>query len=298
MEKLRTLDDLKRENFAPVALCVVGSPVAHSLSPEMHNAALQELSKNDARFAGWHYYKFEISPEEIPEALDIFKKKNFRGINFTLPHKQLALPFANTLDENARLIGAANTFTNDGGLWRASNTDGFGLERALETNFGRGFKGASLVIIGAGGAARAAAFYASMRGVESLVIFNRSAGNLNKLCADLAANNFRAEGRILDAALPSDIPGNSIIVNCASVGIKDGDAAVSDFSNIPQSCVFFDMAYRKGSQTQSVIEAQRRGLRAQSGLAMLAWQGAKSLKIWTGGPLLGEFMLDRLQSIL
>ncbi len=294
MEKTRTLEDLRREDFVENPLCVVGNPVRHSLSPFMQNAALAFLSKQNPTYKTWHYYKFEILPEDLLEALEIFKKKSFKGINFTLPHKLLVKDFADTLSSDAKLIGACNTFKLENNSWAGFNTDGFGLEMALEKSFGVELYDANIVILGAGGAARAAAFYAAIKGAKSLRIFNRSRQNLDALITDLAKNNFNASGNILESSLPADIEKDSIIINCTSVGLKDSDTAIADFSKLDKSVKIFDMAYRFGAETKSVEDAQNLGIKAASGLPMLAYQGAKSLSIWTNEDLLGEFMLDCL----
>ncbi len=295
MQAEYTIDDLRKLDFGPVNLCVVGDPIAHSLSPLMQNAALKYLAKTDARYADWKYLKFRLKPEEIAEALPIFKAKNFIGINFTVPHKLTAALLAGDTDADAHLMGACNTFSLvPGGIWRGSNTDGYGLEAAIKTEFSRDIKGADIAIIGAGGAARAAVFYAALKGAR-VRIFNRSRERMEKLAGDLRSNGLECECEIFSGHFPKDLPEATIIVNAAAVGLKASDPSVADFSTAPKNAIFFDMPYIAGDETPSVKAARENGLSAASGLAMLAWQGAKSLSIWTGKPPLGELMMKTLK---
>ena len=295
MQTEYTIEDLRRLDFGPANLCVVGDPIAHSLSPLMHNAALKYLAKTDEKFAEWKYLKFRLRPEEIAEALPIFKAKNFIGINFTVPHKLTAAQLADETDPDARLMGACNTFSlTQYGMWRGSNTDGYGLEAALGAEFSRGFEDSDVAIIGAGGAARAAAFYAALKGAR-IRIFNRSSERMEKLASDMRANGLDCSCAIFRGRFPEGLPEDLIIVNAAAVGLKGTDPSVADFSTAPKGAVFLDMPYIAGDETPSVKDARKNGLRAASGLSMLAWQGAKSLSIWSGMPPLGDIMVRALK---
>jgi len=267
----------------------------------MHNAALNWLAQNvDKKFSAWRYSKFEIKVEELAEALPLFYEKNFRGLNFTVPHKLEVAKLISCADGEVEKIGACNTLEQSNLGWSGHNTDGYGLEMALQTEFAHGLSNADIILIGAGGAARAAAFYAYLSGAKSVSIFNRSVDRLDELCADLKKYGYAPQAHQLNSALPKNLPENSIIINAAAVGIKDGDPAVADFFQTPPSCVFFDMAYRRGVETNSVRAARACGLKAASGLAMLAWQGAKSLAYWANAQDrlqdLGKIMLDTLKS--
>lgn len=289
--------DLPLEEFAgpEPKFAVFGHPIAHSLSPQMQNAALKMLAKSRPDLAKSKYYAFDIEPEKLPDALGQFLEKKFLGINLTIPHKEVVLPFLREVDGLAESAKACNTLLASDGGWIGFNTDGYGLEGALNLAFGRRFKGAEVVILGAGGAARGAAFYALKQGCSSLAIANRSKDRLERLVGDIVAAGFKCAGLALTPDIK--IPDSAIVVNATSVGLGSSDAPVLDFSKFPKSAVFFDMPYAKGRQTASVRAARAEGIRAESGLAMLAYQGAKSMNIWTGAEI-GELEKVMLEAIL
>lgn len=280
-------------NSEPPYFAVFGKPIAHSLSPVMQNAALAEIAKTDDDFRGSKYFAFEVAPENLADALDALYEKNFCGINLTIPHKEVVMKIIRDFDPPAAKTGACNTLLKIPRGWKGFNTDGFGLITAIETSLGRKVVGANVVIIGAGGAARAAAFALSAHGCASLALVNRSAERLEKLAADLRGAGYGCTTHRLGEVF--DSPDAPVIVNATSLGLKEGDGACVDFSMFPTDGVFFDMPYAKGRITASVAAARERGMRACDGLPMLAWQGAKSLSIWTGKPLLGELMLQTLR---
>lgn len=290
--KVLHLEDLqKRYDFTENPLAVFGKPIAHSLSPVMQNAALQNLALSENEFDSWRYYKFEVEPENLAQTLSEFHKANFRGINLTIPHKELVLPFLSEISAFAKMVGASNTLirTEDG--WRGDNTDGFGIAWAIENLSGRTFKNSDVVILGAGGASRAAAFKACIDGCKSLQIYNRTQSRLEKLLGDISACGFEVE----PMSDFSTIKPNSIIINASSVGLKLDDEPILDFAKVPQNCVYFDMPYIHSSETKAVLEARKYGFKASSGLPMLAAQGAQSLSIWTGKPLQIEVMIKALK---
>lgn len=288
--------DLQTDAFADDApkFAVFGKPIAHSLSPIMQNAALAELAKTDPRFARARYAAFEVDSAELNEVLPLFAAKNFAGINLTIPHKETVLPALAETDAEAARARACNTLLRIPSGWRGFNTDGFGLETAIQKAFGRNFENADVVVLGAGGAARGAAFRALAKKCGSLSIANRSRERLQKLVGDIRAEGFDCTA--LELSQDLIIPENAVVVNATSIGLKPYDAPVLDFSKFPRSAVFFDMPYRRGAQTNSVEAARQAGVRAESGLPMLAWQGAKSLSIWTGANIesAGKTMLKSL----
>ena len=287
------VSDLKsRAQFARSALAVLGKPIRHSLSPTMQNAALKELAKSDKNFEAWAYYKFEVAPEDLHEALQKFHAANFLGINLTIPHKEVVLPFLEDISGFAKMVGAANTLIRTPTGWRGDNTDGFGICWAVENFLGRAFKNSDVVILGAGGAARAAAFKACAENCASLKIYNRTKSRLERLLSDIENCGFAASA--LEDFSP--IKENSIIINASSVGLKPADAPLLDFNSLAKNCAYFDMPYIRGRETNSVIEARKRGFKAASGLGMLAAQGAMSLSLWTSKPMLTNTMLSALQT--
>ncbi len=297
--KLRDLSDSalfarRGAGGGPPFFAVLGSPVSHSLSPLMQNAALGRIAETDPKYAAARYFAFEISPGELPRALETFKQKNFSGLNVTLPLKEEAARLADTLDSDAEAAGACNTLSLERSVWRGYNTDGFGIVAALKDVFGVSPEGRDVFVFGAGGAARGIVFKMADEGCASLTILNRSADRMEKLADEvLKKRGFKCFTRLSGDA--AEFPAGAVVINATPVGLKEGDAPVADFSLFPESAVFFDAAYRTAAETSSVLSARRRSIRAESGLAMLAWQGAKSLSIWTGKEIMGSFMLNVLK---
>lgn len=295
------IEDLRSGEFAartprggPPFFAVLGRPIAHSLSPMMQNAALSKIAESDPAYRGSKYFAFEVAPEDLADALRALREKNFSGVNLTIPHKEAAFSLLDDFDPDAKLAGACNTLLGTPGGWKGYNTDGFGLEKAVESSLGREIGGSDIVIVGAGGAARAAAFHVLSRGCRSLLILNRGAERLEKLASGVRAAGFECEARLLGEKFPC--PPSPVVINATSVGLKEGDPPCADFSAFPPSAAFFDMPYAAGRETSSVLAARARGMKACGGLGMLAWQGAKSLSIWTSKPLMGELMLETLNA--
>ena len=140
-ETIHTLADLAAWSLPGTALAVVGHPIAHSLSPVIHNAALAELAQTDPRFRDWRYHKFDIAPGDLPAALAAFHRLNFRGLNLTVPHKSLVVDHLAKSDSFVRAAGAANTITYFEDGWHGANTDGYGLTNSLQQELGPVWRG-------------------------------------------------------------------------------------------------------------------------------------------------------------
>lgn len=246
----------------------------------MHAAALAELSRSDARFAAWGYHAFDIEAERLPEALAAMGRLGFAGVNLTVPHKVQAVGLCASLDPGALEAGAANTLKPDGAGWRGFNTDGYGLAGGIREDLGLELRGAHVVILGAGGAARGAAVECLRSGCAGLWIANRTRANLDLLLAHLAP----LAGKIPIHAL-GDIatPAGTLVINATSAGLRDADPAPADLASIPGAAAVYDMIYNP-PQTRLLRQARALGLPCANGLGMLVHQGAKALEIWTGIP--------------
>ncbi|HWA08136.1 MAG TPA: shikimate dehydrogenase [Opitutaceae bacterium] len=279
-----TLRDLEAWSFSGTALAVFGHPIGHSLSPPMHNAALAELARGDTRFADWKYFRFEITPEELPRALDAAYAKGFHGLNLTVPHKVIAFDRVDEVDAAARPVGAVNTLRRGGRGWHGFNTDGYGLNTAVRETLGCELAGADVVLLGAGGAARGAAVECLQRRCASLWIANRTAENLEALLSRLhpLASGVALRGFLPDAP-PPDLPGSALVINSTSAGLRAEDGPPLDLSRLPRPAAVFDMIYNP-ARTALLRQAEALGLRCANGLGMLVHQGAKSLEIWSGQP--------------
>jgi shikimate dehydrogenase len=284
MDRVHTLADLDGWRFDGIALAVLGHPVAHSISPAMHNAALAEMASTDARFARWRYFKFDLDPADLSAALPRFLRAGFLGLNLTIPHKVVAVDLVSTLDPVAAEAGAVNTLRRSGDGFEGFNTDGHGLVRAIAGDLGASIAGNPVVLLGAGGAARAAAVACLREGCRSLHIGNRTASTLRTLLEVIAPVVRRTGISVagFDLANPSqaDLPPDALVVNATSAGLKPGDPPPIDLSTLCGLPRVYDMIYNPW-ETPLLQAARARGWPAANGLSMLVHQGARSLEIWS-----------------
>lgn len=289
-EDTLTLDDLARWSEPGTHLAVLGHPVKHSLSPHMHNAALRALAGRDPQFAAWRYWKFDIPPERLGDALPLFHARGFAGLNLTVPHKILALDLLAQIDPSARAIGAVNTLRRRPEGYEGFNTDGFGLAAGVAQELGRPLAGADVILLGAGGAARSAAVEALRQGCRSLWLGNRSRGSLEALLAQLrpVAGAIPLHDFLLTAP-PADLPAGALLINATSAGLGANDPAPIDLAQWPRPAGVFDMIYNP-SQPPLLAAAAALGVPHANGLAMLVHQGARALALWTGAAVPAEVM--------
>lgn len=287
VKEVYTFTDLKscgsKKLKPPVRLGVFGKPVAHSLSPQMQNAALE---KSDLKM---RYARFEIAPGELPDALKLLRDFDFIGVNLTVPHKVAALPLLDEADETARQVGAVNTIKIDAGKVRGFNTDGKGFSRAIREEFSVDLRDLRVVVTGAGGAARAIAFQCAKENCERLVIANRDLEKAKRLVEEL--RGFFAGPRVLgpvprlqaiaadEAAWRFQIANADLVVNATPLGLSRGDAAPIPARLLAPHLMVYDTVYANGP-TAFVSSALEAGARAANGLSMLLHQGALAFEIW------------------
>lgn len=279
-----TLDHLTHWSSAGPALAVLGHPIQHSLSPAMHNAALAGLARQEKDFLAWKYFRFDVPPEQLPQALTRLHTAGFLGLNLTVPHKVIAFDLIQEIDPAARPIGAVNTLHRTATGWRGYNTDGHGLACALQSELQVALAGTPVILLGAGGAARSAAIESLRQGCASLWIGNRTRANLDTLLALLRplAGQISIEG-FDPTHPPAGLPANAVLINATSSGLKPEDPAPIDLRRLPAGLRVFDMIYNP-PQPPLLRQASALGLKHANGLAMLVHQGARSLEIWTGQP--------------
>lgn len=244
---------------------VIGWPIEHSLSPAMHNAAFRALGMDD-----WEYDKYAIPPDIVKLSLREFRDAGFVGLNVTVPHKQAVMPFVRP-DAIAQVVGAVNTI--DLRSNRATNTDVGGFMDDLRAN-GVNPAGLNVVVLGAGGAARAAVYGLAQAGAR-LTIVNRTPERAQALIAALGVSAVVADAEaVADAAL---------IVNSTSAGMQPrvDESPLPDGAPLPAGVIVYDMVYRP-AQTKLMRQVEAAGGRAVGGLGMLARQGAAAFKLWTG----------------
>jgi shikimate dehydrogenase len=235
---------------------VLGFPVGHSRSPAMMNAAFAELGLD------WRYLALPVPPERFEQAVRALPGSGYRGVNVTIPHKRAAHDLADELSPAARAIGAVNTLSfDDDGCIAGDNTDAGGLLDAL----GEPVPPTALVL-GAGGAARAAAWALAQAGAE-VTVWNRTPGRAAELAAELGVGHAERPDRA------------ELLVNATSVGLRPGDSL--DGLPLVDARVVVDLVYGD-RPTPFVRWGEERGARVVQGIEVLVCQGARSLELWTG----------------
>jgi shikimate dehydrogenase len=279
-----TLADLAAWSRPGTSLAVLGHPIRHSISPPMHNAALADLAATDPRFADWRYFRFEVHPDDLPQALELLHARRFRGVNLTVPHKVIAFGRVATVDAAAQPVGAVNTLLWTEAGWKGHNTDGYGLAAAVRATLGLELTGRHVILLGAGGAARGAAVECLQRRCAALWIANRTQANLDTLRAVLhpVAEGIPVHGFAPDA-IPADLPAGALVVNATSAGLKAADPLPIELTALPRPAAVYDMIYNPPA-TKLLQSAAAAGIPTANGLDMLVHQGAKALEIWSGIP--------------
>lgn len=287
MKEVYTLDDLVSREVLdagaekPARLAVIGHPIAHSASPQMHQAALDALGI-DAR-----YIRIEVEPGRVGEALERMRDLGFFGCNVTVPHKIEVMESCTEIDPAARALGVVNTVKFDADTVHGFNTDAPGFRRAVEEVSGRPLEGAHVMIVGAGGGAgQAIAISCAMAGVERLVLVNRTLEKLGAL-AERIHSQSGADPEVLllgmnDVLLPATARTCDVIVQTTSVGLKPEDPAVLGEDCLCAGQLVYDTIY-KPSLTPLLKLAQERGCRTANGESMLLHQGALAFQIWFPG---------------
>jgi len=280
-EKTYTLADLKVWDYSGTALAVIGQPIKHSLSPIMHNAAIEQLAQSDPKYKEWAYFRFEIDPKDLPEALELFYQKHFLGLNLTVPHKVMAIDFLKVISDSVRAIGAVNTLKWTASGYEGFNTDGYGMSKGIEQGLGKNLNGSDVLILGAGGAARAAVVECLSQDAASIRILNRSKDRLDAMLSSLS--NLKGFECILPIQAKeelSNLPETGICINATSLGLNEKDPLPLDVTFLTPQWSVYDMVYNP-QETQLCIEAKKLGCAVKTGLGMLVNQGAKALEIWT-----------------
>lgn len=246
-------------------LGVIGDPIAHSMSPLIHNGWLRDMGY-DAAYEAMH-----VSAGAFDAALETLSRRNTLGVNVTLPHKGTALAVASEVSSAAKTIGAANTLTHLGeNRWRADNTDAPGFLSALgEMNPSTD----KILILGAGGSARALV-YALVDAGFAVTVLNRTEQKAKDLVAELGSNStqfgpLNQYAEYIDAA--------TIVINTTSMGYTQEAIALPEGRNR----LFFDISYGAIAAQQIAI-AREKGWRVKDGLTMLVAQAAYSFEIWFG----------------
>ena len=262
---------------------LLGSPVAHSISPLMHNEAFQLLDLD------YTYLCFEVNEKTLPAAVDGLKACGIRGFNLTMPNKNKIVELLDELSPAARLIGAVNTVVNDDGHLTGYNTDGVGYMQAVK-DAGYDITGKTITIMGAGGAATAICAQAALDGVEKIHIFARETSRFWDRTQKLAENiNSTLPCKAVlhenkdTAALAQAISESALLLNATSVGMAPNTEGtiIEDTSLYHPDLIVFDVIYNP-RETRFLKEAREAGCRTFNGMYMLLYQGAEAFRLWTG----------------
>ena len=282
---------------------VYGHPVRHSASPAMHNAAMAALGLN------WRYLAFDVPPDDLPSALAGAKAMNFIGLNLTVPHKLLALEMVDYLDDSAKRWGAVNTVRFEGqdarGDWKpvgqfedipqrtraaGFNTDADAIVRSLREDLSLEPAGASVMLLGAGGAGRVAALRLAAERVGELHLVNRTMAKAESLAEEIRT---RFPGVKVNVGYPSR--SIDLVLNATSLGLKAQDESPLRDSDFPlrKAKAVYDMIYRP-AETRLLAAAKAAGCTVANGIGMLLYQGAAALELWSGQKVPIQVMRDAL----
>ena len=264
---------------------VIGAPVSHSRSPQMHNAALSKAGLD------YIYVPFHVDSDAVAEAIDGFKALNVVGINVTLPHKQAVIPFLTSISREAELIGAVNTLSFVDGEIHGDNTDAPGFLRALEETGASVPVGKDVVVIGAGGSARAVVVALALANARSIVIANRTVSKAIALAEELSEKMnvqeetghktiFKGMG-LQDSRLTDAVRGCALLVNTASSGMDTTHPLLIDPNWLQPSTTVYDIVYTP-PMTTLLTAADEKGCTIVGGIGMLVHQGAIAFERWTG----------------
>jgi shikimate dehydrogenase len=245
---------------------VIGTPIRHSLSPVLHNAAFRALDLD------WVFLAFEVAPGDAAVAVAGARALGIEGLSVTMPHKADVMSALDRLSPTAERLGAVNTITTRGGLLVGESTDGPGFIDALRDDEGFDPQGRACVVLGAGGAARAVVLALAEAGAGSIVVVNRTPER-----ADAAAALAGPVGRVGGI---DEVDGADLVVNATNVGMGDGASPVPGERLGPGQLVV-DLVYHP-AVTPLVAEARSRGAVAVNGLGMLIHQAAHAFMLWTG----------------
>jgi shikimate dehydrogenase len=267
----------KIPNYKAELVGVFGHPVAENPTIVLQEAAFRELSLN------WRYLTIEVHQDDLADAMQGLRAFNMRGVNLTIPHKVAVLPYLDEISSAAELIGAVNTVINVDNHLLGENTDGKGFLRSLVDDAGVNPTGKKVVLLGAGGAARAIAVELALAGAVQITVLNRSAARGRELAALLNSRTpVKAQFTIWDHeyAVPADC---DVLVNATSIGLYPDTHAKPSlvYSSVLPSMVVCDVIPNPPN-TLFLSEAQGRAARTLDGLGMLVYQGAIGFRLWTG----------------
>ncbi|MFJ7847314.1 shikimate dehydrogenase [Peribacillus sp. NPDC097206] len=253
---------------------VIGDPIAHSMSPDIHNDAFEKENIQAV------YHHFHVKPDSLPDAIKGMKALGVSGFNITIPHKTPVIPLLDEVDELALAIGAVNTVFNEKGGFIGYNTDGIGFYRSLCDEISGDIKAKKTLVIGAGGAARAIYFTLVKEGVKQVDIANRTKDRAAHLVSDCPYDK-ESKALTIDEAEQS-LSQYDLIIQTTSCGMSPKlDQSPMKLDQLKAGAFVSDIIYNP-LQTQFLREAKEKGAVTLNGLGMFVNQAAYAFEIWTG----------------
>lgn len=267
-------------------LAVIGYPVMHSLSPEMHNFISENLGLD------YYYRHEEVLPENLEKAVESFRKEGISGFNVTAPHKVEVMKYLDEITPGAKMFGAVNTVVNENGRFVGYNTDAEGFYRSLLYH-GIDVENKDILILGAGGAAMPVSMYLASKKPNSLTISNRTKEKAEAIREKVYEYcGFSAKTEIEQKTY-------DIIINCTSLGMgkNTGISPLSDYSVIDADTCVVDMIYNP-SETELLKKASEFGAKTVNGLGMLVFQGIIAYELFTGAKVPMELADKLIKEVL
>ncbi len=261
---------------------LLGSPVAHSISPMMHNEAFEQLGLD------YVYLAFDVGTDRLETAVEGLRALNVRGFNLTMPDKNLMCTLCDKLSPAAEISGAVNTVVNDGGVFTGYTTDGIGYMQAAK-DAGHDLIGKKMTLMGAGGAATAILVQAALDGLSEISVFSIRDAFFPRAEKIVGQLNERTKCRVRlfdfddESILRREIGESCILTNGTSVGMAPNTdrSVITDLSMFHQDLVVSDVIYNP-KETLLLRTAREAGCRIFNGLYMLMYQGAEAFRLWTG----------------
>lgn len=268
---------------------VVGYPIDHSLSPLMHNASMKSLN-----FDGI-YLALNINPDDVVETLPVMKKIGFKGINLTIPHKEIVYSHLEILDESAKLFKSVNTILFEDDEIKGFNTDGYGFLKALGSSFGKEIDNDKVFILGCGGAGRTVALQSTKSKAESIWLADIDEDKILKLKDEILSLDPTMK-IYYSLNLDEQIDGckdSNLIIQASPVGMKENEKSLFPSSAFNNNQRVFDLIYMY-PETSFMKNAKQSGAEVANGLGMLLYQGEKAFRIWTNCEANQDVMMDVL----
>lgn len=253
---------------------VIGYPIAHSMSPDMHNDSFKHLGIQAT------YLPFAVRSEDLQDAVRGMKAIGIQGFNVTIPHKTDIMPFLDKIDPLAAEIGAVNTVKLEDGEYVGYNTDGLGFVKGIKEQLHSSLPEQKVLIIGAGGAARGIYYSLLQEGARHVDVANRTVSKAEELVAEKSCKVHSSTFSIAEAE--RRLAEYTLIINTTSIGMQPNiDEAPISLENIQSQSLVSDIIYNP-LQTKLLQEAEKKGALTQNGIPMFVYQGALAFQLWTG----------------